>query len=498
MKRLEYYDELLKPLHPFLVDMGLRGLPTNPETRGALVKACRKAERAALEVVEEKGNMILRADRDYWQAEADRLRDEAKAKGQKLTGLKPYQSAMNKLRTRKANVEKGFALSAPGQRAALVYDYLGLPTVGREGRSTKEEVLEELILRMNRRDENDKAAPSASPIRGTLEEATEILNALVIGSKNATWRRNFLSTPLVDTPGPGWPRLQTEYHLHRTATGRLSSGTAKDDADKKEKKQQLQNVPKPLRAPVEADPGMVLVGGDWSNVEWAVVQVYSINVPDWVKQKLGIPLDFHDRLLERFLARDLDAHRYLASVVYGKPEEEITPQERQSCKAYTHGRNYKGSERGLAASAGHTVAVATRTCKAHKDAFMPHGWWWMAEEFVKNHGYIETAGGWRRWFFEMSPKPTEIMGTQIQGSAADLCKLVLLDVFRTLPTAWEVLTTTHDSILLQVPEAEEQKAAGWLTSKMEQPIPFLTTPRYPKGVCFPADVGSAKTWDKVA
>jgi DNA polymerase I-like protein with 3'-5' exonuclease and polymerase domains len=502
--RIDYYDKLLKPLHPYLVDMGLRGLPVNEKTRKKLVRGCRAEEKKAAAALKEMGGEVLRMERDYWDAEVQRLKQETLDAGLKLGQNKEYTSARNKLRTREKNFKAGFNLDATTQRAALVYDHLGLPTVGREGRSTQEKVLEELLRRLRRVDEDGEPDPMCTPKTGTAENACEILEALVTGKKNATWRRNFLSMPLIPSYSDKWPRLQTEYHLHRAATGRLASGANPDDADKKAKKQQLQNVPEPLRAPVEADPGMVMVGGDWSNVEWAVVQIMARRVPDWLKKKLGVPLDFHQKLLDRFLAGDLDAHRYLASFVFQKPEEEIDKKtERKRCKPYTHGRNYKGSPVGLAHAAGHTVAMSKRACKAHAKAFMPQAWWAWAEDFVEKNGYIETAFGWRRWFFEMEPKPTEILGTHIQGSAADLCKYVLLDIFRSVDRVrqggaeWEVLTTTHDSILMQVPKEDEIVACNWLKKKMEQPIPFLDTPEYPKGVCFPADVASGPTWTDV-
>ncbi len=488
--QLQRYESLEKPLHPHLVDMGMRGMPVNPAVRRKLAAKCKRIEKAASKRLADVGRQVLEADYEYWQDETERLRVEIKARGEKLTGNKEYQSARGKAVRRRDNLAKGFNFDSTPQRAQLVYDFLALPQVARNGRSTQEEVLEELILRLTRTDEDGTPSPTCKPAFGTIKMAVRLLHALIVAKRYATWRRNFLSSPLVKSSNPNnWPRMQTEYHLHRTVSNRLSSGTASDDDDKKEKKQQLQNVPKHLRAPVEADPGHVLVGGDWSNVEWAVVQVMAMRVPDWLKDKLGIRRDFHEKLLRRLQSRDIDAHRYLASVVYGVSEAEVLPWQRQNCKSYTHGRNFYGSERALAAAAGHTLAQSTRTCKAHFEAFRPDGWWQHTLNFVRDHGYVECANGWRRYFEEEDPKPTEILGTQIQGSAAELCKYVLLDIFRTSP--WEVLTSTHDSILMQVPKADEMLAVDWLKKKMEQPIPFLDNE------WFPADVGSGLSWAKV-
>jgi DNA polymerase I-like protein with 3'-5' exonuclease and polymerase domains len=486
--RIGYYDNLLKPLHPYVVDMGQRGLPTNPATRKRLVAECRKNEKKADAALKTLGAKILQDDLVHWQGEVERLRRETLGAGLKLGQNKEYGSARNKLRTREKNHAKGFNIDAPLQRNAMVYDYLGLPTVGRNGRTTKEEVLEELITRLRRVDLNGNPKPACKPKLGTWEEAADLLDNLVLGKKNATWRRNFLTMPLVKKWGDKWPRLQTEYHLHRATTGRMASGANPDDADKKVKRQQLQNVPEPLRAPVEADPGMVMVGGDWSNVEWAVVQVMAIRVPDHVKRKLGIPLDFHQKLLDRFLAGDLDAHRYLASIAFGIPEVEVTKPQRKRCKPYTHGRNFYGAPATLARNAGHTAEVGKVVCKGHEIGFKPHAWWEFTIALVRQLRYVETALGWRRFFFDMDPKPTELLGTQIQGSAADLCKWIFLDICRTLPEEWEMLTVTHDSFLMQVPLADEAKAKAWLKVKMEVPCPFLDN------VAFPADVGSGPTW----
>jgi DNA polymerase I-like protein with 3'-5' exonuclease and polymerase domains len=133
-------------------------------------------------------------------------------------------------------------------------------------------------------------------------------------------------------------------------------------------------------------------------------------------------------------------------------------------------------------------------CKGHEIGFKPHAWWEFTIALVRQLRYVETALGWRRFFFDMDPKPTELLGTQIQGSAADLCKWVFLDICRTLPETWEMLTVTHDSFLMQVPLVDESSAKHWLKHKMEQPIPFLDIPEYPEGVCFPADVASGPTW----
>ena len=65
------------------------------------------------------------------------------------------------------------------------------------------------------------------------------------------------------------------------------------------------------------------------------------------------------------------------------------------------------------------------------------------------------------------------MAEEGQATAADLCKFILRVLFEAMPAGWEMLTTTHDSFLLQVPEGEASEAASWLKEKMETPVPWL-------------------------
>mgnify|MGYP003577638465 CR=1 FL=1 len=92
--------------------------------------------------------------------------------------------------------------------------------------------------------------------------------------------------------------------------------------------------------------------------------------------------------------------------------------------------------------------------------------------------YVETPLGWRRYFWGSKPSPTEILGTKVQGTAADLCKYVANDVVKNLPpqarmVSPEWLTTTHDSLLIQVLKEAAGQYSTWLRAKMEQPIPWL-------------------------
>jgi DNA polymerase I-like protein with 3'-5' exonuclease and polymerase domains len=182
---------------------------------------------------------------------------------------------------------------------------------------------------------------------------------------------------------------------------------------------------------------------------------------------------FHLDILDKFQAGEFDPHTYLASFAFNKPEADITPDERKMCKPYTHGRTYMGSPRTLARNAGHSDAIGVKVCNAHEAAFKVKPWQdWLLAQTKKRH-YVQTPLGWRRYFWQWDPKPTEVVATDVSATAADLCKVVLCGIFKGLPDTWEVETSTHDSVMLMVPEPVAEEARSWLKGHMEQPVAWL-------------------------
>ncbi len=499
-ERLGYYNDLLKPLHPYLIDMGERGLPVDEARRAEHVAALDKRIDAAMAVLNPVAKDMLQGIANNWQDVVDGLEAERQHErdGKKsrlaFSKAKELTSARNKLKTRQAAVEKGFNLDSTPQRRALLYDHLKLPKLKERFTGkvrTDNGALQELLKRLWEGNALGRYKIKDEALGAPRQVCADVLEAMIDGKEAMTWKRNFCLSPVV--PGKAFrrPRMQTEYSLHRTATGRLASGTNPNRDYGTRKRQQLQNVPKKLRDIYAADPGYVMVGGDLSNIEWALVQWDAMHVPSATKERLGIPKNFHRELLARFLRRELDAHRYLASIAFDKPENQITADERQECKPFTHGLNYLGKEENLARNAGQPPENGRRAGKAHDEAFKPKGWWEVVLHAADTNRYVETVLGWRRTFHGDYIHPPEVPATRIQSLAADLCKWLLFDLFRNCPAEWEILTTTHDSFLMQVPEADGEKAKAWLKERMEQPVPWL------ENYAFLADVAVGPTWKDV-
>lgn len=287
-----------------------------------------------------------------------------------------------------------------------------------------------------------------------------------------------------------FPRLITQYSLHRTTTDRLSSGIDPSDIEKKNRRSgkvaQVQNIPKFMRTMFHADPGWVMIGADWSAIQWALCM--------WCAGQVNDPPGYHFTLLDRHQRGELDPHSWLAAHLYKSPVppdrhleiKDLAPDLRQTCKGFTYGRMFYGTERTLAQETGTPLAEAIIVCQAYDEAFKLKPWWRSVFETLGQRRYVETPHGFRRYFhsplrFEgwelKSPKPTEVLATVIQGAEAGLAKWVLGQIALDLPEGkddWrEMLTMTHDSFLIQVREERAEEGREWILKHMQAPIPFL-------------------------
>jgi DNA polymerase I-like protein with 3'-5' exonuclease and polymerase domains len=443
--------------------------------------ASRILVRAASEMM---GQRVCRMRQAVESLEAQREQERASTERRgAFSQAKDLTRLRSKLNTAVAAQEEGFSFDSYQQRAALLYDWYQLPPVKdpkSKGPSTNDRAIESLYGRMTRKDEYGLPAPTLRSKVAPQDEVVRVLQAMRAGKKWATWERNFLTKG----EGEGLTWLKTQYSLHRSATGRLASGSDPTELEKRVSRQQLQNVPKKIRDMVVAPPGQTLVGGDWAGVEWAIAIWYC-----WMQTRDT----YYDDMLKRFFRGEFDPHRYLASFAFGVPEAQITGQQRRVTKAYTHGRMFGGTPQGLSREAGHPIRVGFRVCNAHDRAFRPKPFQEAVLEQTKRRKYIQTPMGWRRWFWNWKPKPTEVLGSIIQATAADLCKVVLRECLSSSEVASgeiTILTTTHDSIVVMSPDPE--RAAAWLKAKMEMPIPWL------EGRKWRADIKIGKNWREVS
>lgn len=473
--RNDYYTNILQPLQAPLLRMGLSGVPCNPQRFAFHRQATERLERMAARTLDRVGEDMLTQRRSILLIQIVELEQERKR--EREAGQRKFSHAkeLAGLRTKLKTAEGGFNADSHPQRAALLYEWLGLPPKykkGTKGLSTDDETINDTISQLRR-----------GTVKCKHPDALKVCEALVAAKKWATWRRSFLNPPFKYGGEGKNPRVQTTFALHRTETGRITSGTDNSEEDKTSRKVQLQNVPKKLRDCYEADPGHVLVGADWAAIEWCIAM--------WFAARLNKPAGYHDQMLTAFQEKKLDPHRFLASVLHRKPEGEVTSKERKSVKQVTFGKLFLGGDVTLAQRMAVPTSFVKAASAAHLEAFKLNHYQQDALKRVAKQHYVQTPLGWRRYFWEWKPKPTEVLATEVQGTAADLMKWCMVGVFKRLPVEWECILTVHDALVLHVPASDAGGAAAFLQREMERPVPWLG------GRGFRVEVKIGKSWREV-
>ncbi len=271
-------------------------------------------------------------------------------------------------------------------------------------------------------------------------------------------------------------RLHTRFNQLSTATGRLSSSGPN-----------LQNIPirgpqgKRMRACFTADPGKLLVAADYSQVELRVLAHFS-----------------QDPALMDAFRRDEDIHSRTAALLFDKPAEAITPDERRGAKTINFGLIYGMGPQKLARELSITTNQAKEfiaryfeklgTLKAFYEGLI---------EDALTHGYVTTLAGRRRLLPELHSRNQQVqaqarrqaVNTVIQGSAADIIKLAMLQVHadqRLRGLDANLILQVHDELLLEAPAHAAPQAAPILAELMQN----VVTLRVPLKV----DLGTGHTW----
>ncbi|MBE3578234.1 MAG: DNA polymerase I [Limnochordales bacterium] len=346
-----------------------------------------------------------------------------------------------------------FNLNSPKQLAEILFERLGLPVIRKTktGPSTGADVLEELA------------------------DKHEIV-ALILDYRQLVKLKSTYVDALPGLVNPATGRVHTTFHQTVTATGRLSSSDPN-----------LQNIPvrseegKRIRQAFVAPPGHVLLTADYSQIELRVLAHMS-----------------DDRALQEAFFAETDIHTRTAAEVFGVPVAEVTPAQRNAAKAINFGIIYGISGYGLARGTGLTREAA----QAYIDAYFaryPGVKRYMDEtvERAKRDGYVTTLLGRRRFIPELraanyaqrSFGQRMAMNTPIQGSAADIMKVAMVEVYRRLQDRGlgsRMVLQVHDELVLEVPEAEVDEVAALVKDAMEHCVELKVPLR--------VDVEVGKNW----
>lgn len=331
-----------------------------------------------------------------------------------------------------------FNIDSPKQLAEVLFKRLGLKPVriGKTGQSTDAAVLDEL-------------ADQHPVVKLILEYRTlsKLKNTYV----------DKLGTLINRKTG----RVHASFNQTVTVTGRLSSSSPN-----------LQNIP--IRTPlggkirsafVPKNKTDCILSADYSQIELRLLAHFS-----------------KDKALREAFAMDCDIHRFVASQIYNIPIEKVTSEMRSRCKAVNFGIIYGQGAFGLANTTGLTPAEAKKFIDEYFARYSSiREFMDSVVERAKRTGYAETILGRRRNIFNLtSTNPGKraqarrlAVNTVIQGSAADLIKVAMVNIHRKIESEdlpVKMILQVHDELVFELPMAEAERHAKWISYEMTSAI----------------------------
>lgn len=259
-------------------------------------------------------------------------------------------------------------------------------------------------------------------------------------------------------------RVHTSFNQTVTTTGRLSSSNPN-----------LQNIPvrseigNRIRAAFSAqDKDSLIVSADYSQIELRLLAHFSGD----------------EKLREAFL-NNVDIHTATAASVFDVPLEEVTKEMRYKAKAVNFGIIYGQTSYGLST----TIDITPGEAKTFIDKYFatyPKIKEYLDGTIALAHrqGYIETMFGRRRYLKEELASSTRMIrefaeraatNTPLQGTAADLIKLAMIDVYKKLKNSdlkTQMVLQVHDELILEVPKSELDEVCKMVKESMELSQPL--------------------------
>ncbi|MHC5114724.1 MAG: DNA polymerase, partial [Planctomycetota bacterium] len=253
-------------------------------------------------------------------------------------------------------------------------------------------------------------------------------------------------------------RVHASFNQTVAATGRLSSSDPN-----------LQNIPirtdvgREIRRAFVAEDGHVLISADYSQIEL----------------RLLAHLAEDPALIDAF-NEGQDIHTAVAAQVYGVEPEEVTSKQRGSAKMVNFGIVYGITPYGLARRLGDTpVEEAAAIINDYKARFSRiDGFLAECVAQAQANGWVETVLHRRRNIPEINERHPQrralgermAINTVVQGSAADLIKLTMIDIHRRLPAehpTTRMLLQIHDELVFETPAADADAVEAFVKERME-------------------------------
>jgi DNA polymerase-1 len=350
-----------------------------------------------------------------------------------------------------------FNLNSTQQLAKLLFEELKLPSKKKTktGVSTDNSVLEELA------DEYEIAA-------------------LLIEYRQLTKLENTYVSSLPKMINPNTNRVHSSFNQTIASTGRLSSTNPN-----------LQNIPirtelgrEIRKAFCAADEDTVILSADYSQIELRLLALMS-----------------NDPYLLKAFAEGVDIHRQTASYIFNKALEQVTNEERRSAKVINFGLLYGMGQVKLSRELGISQTEAKEIIKHYFDQFDS-----VRQFILKSHNlarqkhYCETLFGRRLYLQYINSSNNRLkseaervsLNMPIQGTAADLIKLAMIDIHQQIKNDKDIkmVLQVHDELVFEVKKSAVERASKLIKTAMMQALPET----YREKISLEVEAGYGKSW----
>lgn len=351
------------------------------------------------------------------------------------------------------------------QAQEMAWEYAGTEINLQSPKQLQKVLFEDMGLKPTKRTKSGSYTTNAAALQDLYvksvdnERANGFLGAL-LRHREINKLKQIVQT-LIDATNTSDERIHTTFEQTVAATGRLSSVDPN-----------LQNIPNRNAAGREIR-GVFVPGEGYE----------ALMSCDYSQVELRIMADLSDdeALIEAFRS-GADFHKYVASMVYKLPVDQITGDQRSHVKAMSYGLAYGLSTYGLAQQ----LKIAPREAEALKNRYFDtfgkvHDYLESLVANAREKGYTETIFGRRRYFPALhstnrvarEAAERAALNAPIQGSAADIMKIAMIRVEQTLAEAHvksRIILQIHDELVVEIAPGEGDQVTELVRNAMEHAV----------------------------
>lgn len=351
------------------------------------------------------------------------------------------------------------------QAQEMAWEYAGTEINLQSPKQLQKVLFEDMGLKPTKRTKSGSYTTNAAALQDLYvksvdnERANGFLGAL-LRHREINKLKQIVQT-LIDATNTSDERIHTTFEQTVAATGRLSSVDPN-----------LQNIPNRNAAGREIR-GVFVPGEGYE----------ALMSCDYSQVELRIMADLSDdeALIEAFRS-GADFHKYVASMVYKLPVDQITGDQRSHVKAMSYGLAYGLSTYGLAQQ----LKIAPREAEALKNRYFDtfgkvHDYLESLVANAREKGYTETIFGRRRYFPALhstnrvarEAAERAALNAPIQGSAADIMKIAMIRADQTLAEAHvksRIILQIHDELVVEIAPGEGDQVTELVRNAMEHAV----------------------------